>query len=67
MDLPEGRSKDSRFAKRLAFAFAAGFGSGFVAFLAFSFAANSCLTLRATASVSTPYAWAAARRTLASV
>ena len=34
--------------------FAAGFGSGFAAFLAFSFAANSCLTLRATASVSTP-------------
>ena len=36
------------------FAFAAGFGSGCAAFLAFSFAANSCLTLRVTASASTP-------------
>ncbi len=45
-------------------AFAAGFGSGFAAFLAFSFTANSCFTLTATASVSTPYAWAAVRRTL---
>lgn len=34
--------------------FVAGFGSGLVAFLAFYFAANSCLTLRTTASVSMP-------------
>ena len=38
----------------LASGLAGGFGSGLAAFLALSFAANSCFTLRATASVSIP-------------
>src|ERR1035437_8902662 len=44
-------------------AFAAGFGAS----LAFSFAANSCLTLRLMASTSTLYAVAASRSTWAAV
>ena len=48
MDPPEGRSKNSGFVNAARLVFAAGFGSDFVAFLGFSLAANSCLTLRAT-------------------
>jgi len=70
----DGRTKKRaarRLARSLRFFYAAlrgllaaGFGSTFFCSLAFSFAANSCFTLRAMASVSTLYVWAAARRTL---
>ena len=64
MGLPEGSpiSSVGCYAVFLR-AFAAGFGSILFCDLAFSFAANSCFTLKAIASVSTLYVWAAARRT----
>ena len=66
-----GRLPQRRCGSYAAFAFFAGFGCAFASTfvdgssesLAFSFAANSCFTLRATASVSTLYAWAAALST----